>query len=120
MTVSTCIDTCENGTRKRNFQYYGTELKTETERKRSHRRTIVQRKRNVNFLLKKQDSTVMKGLYHRMAKEQLSAVEGYFTALRQWSAESLAAGLCGGTYFDIQPGEKGTMTMTHKIIGPFS
>ena len=71
-------------------------------------------------LVKKQDSTVMKGLYHRMAKEQLSAVEGYFTALRQWSAESLAAGLCGGTYFDIQPGGKGTMTMTHKIIGPFS
>ena len=35
-------------------------------------------------------------------------------------SESVAAGLSGGAYFDVQPGGKGTMTMTHKMIGPFS
>ena len=54
-----------------------------------------------------------------MPKERLSAVEGYFTTLRHLYSESVTAGLTGGTYFDVQPDGKGTLTMTHKMVGPF-
>ena len=40
-------------------------------------------------------------MYHRMAKERLSAV-GYFSTLGHLYSESVAAGLSGGAYFDVQ------------------
>ena len=81
--------------------------------------SIFLRYNNDECLVRKQDATVMQGLYHKMPKERLSAVEGYFTTLSRFCSEAVAAGVSGGAYFDVQPGGKGTLTMTHKMVGPF-
>ena len=59
------------------------------------------------------------GLYQKMKQHQHSSFESKLLVLADLSFECNRNNVSAGMYVSIEPGETGTISLIHKVIGPF-